>query len=78
MQTYPFLRSNLEAMEKENPSVYGWLKGQLSSLGPSDKLVQNSKGLLDWMLPTGKGLFGRLLPWTVYKDWQAPVEAESG
>ncbi len=78
MTLYPFLKPNLDALEKENPFVHGWLHEQLSCLGPSDKLVQNSRGFLDWRLPTGKSLFGQLLPWLVYKNWRIPEAAESG
>jgi hypothetical protein len=78
MTPYPFLQRNLDALEKENPSIHAWLKERLSSLGPSDKLVRNSKGLLDWILPTGKRLFGPLSPWAVYKEWRIPGPSESG
>lgn len=78
MKQYPFLKSNLEALERCNASVHRWLDNHLSTLGPSDRLVLNRYGFLDWMLPTGKGLFGTLAPGWVYKDWRVPKDSEEG
>lgn len=78
MRPYPFLQSNLDALEKKNPLVHRWLQDQLASLGPSDRLMRNSKGLLDWMLPEGRSLLRSLPPLSVYKQWRIPEKAETG
>jgi hypothetical protein len=78
MTPYPFLQANLEVLGRKNPSVYGWLKDRLSLIGPSERLVRNSGGLLDWRLETGKTLFGAVHPGTMYRDWRIPAESERG
>lgn len=77
MTPYPFLASNLDALEKENPSAHAWLKDRLSSLGPSPNLVQSGRGHMDWMLPTGKSLFGSLPPRRLYTAWRIPEGDET-
>ncbi|RJR29817.1 MAG: DUF115 domain-containing protein [Desulfobacteraceae bacterium] len=69
MTPYPYLRSNLEGLRKRSSTVHQWLQRQLSSLGPSDRLVQTPNGFLDWQLTEGKSLFGGILPEAIYKEW---------
>ncbi|MBN1103627.1 MAG: DUF115 domain-containing protein [Deltaproteobacteria bacterium] len=78
MERYPFLRSNLEVLEKQNPSICRWLNSLGPGVtGPSENLVQNARGFLDWRLPTGKSLFHAMPPWAAYRDWRIPDQAET-
>jgi hypothetical protein len=79
MQSYPFLKANLEVLQRENPSIHQWLLGQGRSLDePVDAVIRNRRGYLDWRLPNGKGLFETLSPGDAYRQWRIPDPAETG
>jgi len=78
MKPYPFLGSNLVGLRKLSPSTHDWLQSQLSSLGPSARLVRNRGGFLDWELAEGRSLFGSILPEAIYRDWTVPGHERPG
>jgi hypothetical protein len=70
MIAYPFLEANLKALERLNAPVFCWLARQETEVRDLDEnLTTNRWGLLDWRLPSGKGLFDAICPKTAYRDW---------
>lgn len=78
MIPYPFLQANLGVLERKNPSVHGWLKDYFALPCPSDRLVRNSRGLLDWRIDRERTLFSAAPPGAMYKEWRIPAESETG
>ena len=70
MITYPFLEGNLRSLHGRNDPVYAWLVQQGPALAHRDaRLIRNPRGMLDWPMPDGEGLFRALPPDVVYKNW---------
>jgi hypothetical protein len=78
MVTHPFLEGNLKALETQHAPIFHWLAVQ--GLRPQDldgNLITNQWGLLDWRLPSGKGLFDCLSPKLAYRDWTPTDRADT-
>ena len=78
MKTRSFLETNLETLEIRNTAIFHWLAAQ--EPGPRDfdtNLVTNRRGLLDWRLPSGKGLFDAIPPGMLYGQWIPRKKADT-
>jgi hypothetical protein len=71
-----FLERNLQALKIGNTAIFHWLAAQESgSRNLDSSLFTNRWGLLDWRLPSGKGLFDPIPPGMFYSEW-IPREKE--
>lgn len=70
MTAYPFLKDNIEYLQRTGNPIYHWLSQQDFK---EDKLVQNifinSSGLHDWKMSNGKGMLESLKPEGLYAGW---------
>ncbi|MDD3312468.1 6-hydroxymethylpterin diphosphokinase MptE-like protein [Pseudodesulfovibrio sp.] len=70
MTAYPYLKDNIDYLQSVNHPVYQWLSAQ-----PFDheRLAQsvfiNERGLHDWRMDTGKGMFEAIHPAGIYAGW---------
>ena len=65
-----FLETNLQALKIGNTAIFRWLAAQEPSPRNLDScLFTNRWGLLDWRLPSGKGLFDPIPPRMLYAEW---------
>lgn len=79
MKFYPFLSANLETLKKENPSAYQWIHSQGPGIQASgDSIFLNRKGVPDWRLPSGEGLFQAISPRSAYRSWVPPDPSRMG
>jgi hypothetical protein len=65
-----YLGKNLQALQKKKAPILQWLAKENPDLEETrSHLVINQRGLLDWRLPTGKGIFDAIAPQVAYRDW---------
>ena len=65
-----FLETNLQALKIGNTAIFRWLAAQEPNPRNLDScLFTNRWGLLDWRLPSGKGLFDPIPPRMLYAEW---------
>ncbi len=70
MTMYPFLKDNISALEKANPALYAWLSSSpFDEQSLKTSIFVNRRGILDWRMPTGPGLFESMPPAMLYRDW---------
>ena len=78
MSAYPFLKENIEALEKHNPPLYNWLSSQnIDQEQLANSLFKNRWEILDWKMENGKGLFEVTTPNVIYNDWKVLEKAET-
>jgi len=74
-----FLAGNLEVLCRQNAAAYRWLASRGGNLeGLENRIITNRRGVLDWRLPSGKGLFDVVSPDSVYRDWIPEDAPEMG
>ena len=72
-----FLKANLEVLEQYNPALMDWLKSNVPDMnGIASRLIRNSRGMIDWPLPSGLGLFESLNPHQLYRNWVVERDAD--
>jgi len=77
MNNRSFLKENLEALEQLNLPLCRWLKTQVVDMNNIETgLIWNSHGLIDWPLPSGKGLFETINPNQFYRNWVVEGDAD--
>ncbi len=70
MKAHPFLKANLEALQRLNAPIFQWLTTQNPDVSGFDgNIITNKHGLLDWSLPNGQGLFDSISQQVAYRDW---------
>jgi len=70
MKSDSILNKNLEALKRQNAPIYHWLVGREPSSRDSEKnIISDSRGFLDWRMPTGQGLFQAIPPEIAYANW---------
>jgi hypothetical protein len=78
MKARTFLETNLKTLERGNTAIFHWLAAQEpGSRDPDSNLVTNQWGLLDWCLPSGKGLFDAISPGMLYREWIPREKADT-
>ena len=73
-----FLETNLQALKIRNTAIFQWLAPQ--EPGPRNldsSLFTNGWGLIDWRLPSGKGLFDPIPPKMLYAEWIPREKADT-
>ncbi len=75
---YPYLKDNVDTLARKSPRLHQWLSNQPWN---EDELQQNlctnSWGVLDWKLPSGKGMFQNLPVQGLYRDWMPEDKADT-
>jgi len=70
MTMYPFLKDNITALEKSNPTLYKWISSSpFDEQSLKTNVFVNRWGLVDWRMATGAGVFESMPPGLLYKDW---------
>ncbi len=78
MTVQDFLEKNLKALKRQNLPMFRWLAVQgLGSQDLDGNLIINQQGLLDWRLPSGRGMFDSISPKTAYRDWTPKERADT-
>jgi len=77
MTMYPFLKDNITALEKANPTLYRWLSGSnFDEQSLKTSVFVNRWGIIDWRMESGQGLFESLPPGMLYRDWAEMEKVE--
>lgn len=70
MNPYPFLKDNIEYLQRTGNPVFQWLSSQEFHADKlTEKLYVNRHEFLDWRMENGKGLFESLPPHGLYANW---------
>ena len=78
MEPYPFLRENLKTLESQGDPVVSWLAGQGVKREDLDgRIFLNRRGMVDWRMSGGDGLFDAITPERAYKGWTPEDQADS-
>ncbi len=78
MKVRDFLKNNLKALGVHNGAILQWLASQKA--GSQDfrsAIITNSRGLMDWRLSSGAGLFDAISPGMAYKNWIPEEKADT-
>ena len=76
---HSFLETNLAALRYHTPVLVEWIAPHLDSVEKMKaRIIINRWGVLDWGLPSGKGLFDAIPPQQFYKDWRPADKSEIG
>lgn len=70
MEMNAYLTGNLEVLQRTNAPILQWLTSKnpdVTDIGSC--LMINRRGLVDWRLPSGNGIFDGIAPHVVYRDW---------
>lgn len=78
MTPYPFLKDNIEYLQRTGNPIFQWLSTQDFK---EDKLMENlfinEHGLHDWRMESGKGMIESLRPEGLYSGWLHKEKAET-
>lgn len=78
MNAYPFLKDNIEYLQRTGNPIYQWLSAQDFHV---DELMQNlfinRHELHDWRMESGKGMLESLPPEGLYANWLPKEKAET-
>lgn len=78
MTAYPFLKDNIEYLQRTGNPIYQWLSNQDFK---EDKLVENifinKHGMHDWKMDNGKGMLESLPPEGLYSGWASSEKPET-
>ncbi len=70
MKVFPFLKENIEYLQRKGNPIMQWFSTQSYEQDTLiNKLFVNARGLRDWRLPNGKGMFEVLPPHGLYNSW---------
>ncbi|MBG0790878.1 MAG: motility associated factor glycosyltransferase family protein [Desulfovibrionaceae bacterium] len=78
MNPYPFLKDNIEYLQRTGNPIFGWLSGQDFHIDRlTNNLFVNEHGLLDWRMNSGKGMLESLRPEGLYAGWLPKEKADT-
>jgi len=70
MTAYPYLKDNIDYLKSVNHPVYQWLAAQtLDQERLAQSVFINERGLHDWRMDSGKGMFEGIIPAGIYAGW---------
>ncbi len=78
MTAYPFLKDNIEYLQKVGHPVYHWLTAQdFKQDELLENIYMNELDMLDWRMEEGKGMFENMLLRGLYATWITEEQAET-
>jgi len=78
MSAYPFLKDNIEYLQRTGNPVFQWLSTRdFHEEMLMNNLFINQFGIHDWRMENGKGMFESLPPEGLYADWLHPEKART-
>jgi hypothetical protein len=65
-----YLGKNIEALRRRNAPIFRWLTAKNPDVSSvQSHFMTNHRGIVDWQLPSGKGIFDAVAPQVAYCDW---------
>ncbi len=78
MTAYPFLKDNIDYLQRMGHPVYQWLSSQdFKEEALVNNIFMNDFDMHDWRMESGKGMFESLPPEGIYGSWLHEEKAES-
>ena len=78
MSAYPFLKDNIEYLQRTGNPIFQWLSAQDFKVDElMNNIFINEFGLHDWRMSSGKGMFESLPPEGLYSNWLHEEKAET-
>lgn len=78
MNPYPFLKDNIEYLQRTGNPIFQWLSTRpFNEDKLKTRLFVNHGGLLDWKMDNDQGLLASLPPQGLYGNWIHPDRAET-
>lgn len=78
MSAYPYLKDNIEYLERTGNPIFQWLSAQDFQIDKlKNNIFINDFGLHDWRMESGKGLLESLPPEGLYANWLHKDKAET-
>jgi len=70
MAVEDYLDKNIEVLQRTNAPIYRWLTAKNPDVTDIQGcLMINHRGLVDWRLLSGNGIFDAIAPQVAYRDW---------
>ncbi|BCS90129.1 motility associated factor glycosyltransferase family protein [Pseudodesulfovibrio sediminis] len=78
MTPYPFLKDNIEYLQRTGNPIFQWLSERdFQEEKLMENLFVNNFGILDWRMETGKGMLESLPPEGLYANWLHEEKAKT-
>jgi len=78
MTAYPFLKDNIEYLQRTGNPIYQWLSSQdFKEEALLNNIFINEMGMHDWRMESGKGMFETLPPEGLYSTWVTEEKIET-
>ncbi|HKI80748.1 MAG TPA: hypothetical protein VKA04_03800, partial [Pseudodesulfovibrio sp.] len=73
MNPYPFLKDNIEYLQRTGNPIFQWLSTRpFNEEMLKTRLYRNEYGIHDWRMDNDKGMFESLPPQGLYGNWLHP------